>query len=196
MIHEIESQESDTLSEVVKKAKDVIYCGVCSFPPEYCEYGNFFDKCMEWLKKNHMELYIQLYSPDSLIIQEQNIISEEKERVDESSKIRIKEEAKGLKKAKKNTIPKVLIKRVERNKRKYVVTLQGLELYGIDVKKAAKLLGKKFATGSSVTKNACDIDELVIQGDHIDEIHDYILETYPEIPKENIECFKDKQKKK
>ncbi|EMR09763.1 hypothetical protein PNEG_01947 [Pneumocystis murina B123] len=195
-MHEIESQESDIFSQVVKKAKDVIYCGVCSFPPEYCEYGNFSGKCMEWLKENHMELYIRLYSQDPLIIEKQDIIFEEKEKIDESNKIRTKEETKGLKKTKKNTISKVLIKRVERNKRKYVVIVQGLELYGIDVKKASKLLGKKFATGSSVTKNVCDIDELVIQGDHIDEIYNYILETYPEIPEENIECFKDKQKKK
>ncbi|KTW28089.1 hypothetical protein T552_01950 [Pneumocystis carinii B80] len=196
MIQEIESQESDALSEVVKKAKDVIYCGVCSFPPEYCEYGNFTDKCMEWLKKNHTELYIRLYSGDSLIIEKQNTISEEKEKIDENDKIQTKEKIKGLKKTKKNTVSKVLLRRLERNRKKYVISVQGLELYGIDVKKAAKLLGKKFATGSSVTKNGCDVDELVIQGDYIDEIYAYILETYPEISEEDIECYKDKQKKK
>lgn len=47
---------------------------------------------------------------------------------------------------------KVLIKRVERNKRKYVTAVSGLEAHGLDLKKVAKDFGKKFATGSSVTK--------------------------------------------
>ena len=49
---------------------------------------------------------------------------------------------------------KVLIKRVERNKRKYVTAVSGLEAHGLDLKKVAKEWGKKFATGSSVTKTA------------------------------------------
>lgn len=47
---------------------------------------------------------------------------------------------------------KVMIKRVERNKRKYVTAVSGLEAHGLDLKKVAKDFGKKFATGSSVTK--------------------------------------------
>ncbi|KAL8796931.1 MAG: hypothetical protein Q9195_000702, partial [Heterodermia aff. obscurata] len=49
---------------------------------------------------------------------------------------------------------KVLIKRVERNKRKFVTAVSGLEAHGLDLKKVAKEWGKKFATGSSVTKTA------------------------------------------
>ena len=48
----------------------------------------------------------------------------------------------------------MLIKRVERNKRKYVTAVSGLEAHGLDLKKVAKEWGKKFATGSSVTKSA------------------------------------------
>jgi len=33
-------------------AKIVLYCGVCGLPPEYCEYGTSFDKCIPWLKQN------------------------------------------------------------------------------------------------------------------------------------------------
>ena len=47
---------------------------------------------------------------------------------------------------------KVLVKRIERNKRKYVTAVSGLEAHGLDLKKVAKDFGKKFATGSSVTK--------------------------------------------
>ena len=47
---------------------------------------------------------------------------------------------------------KVTIKRVERNKRKYVTAVSGLEAFGLENKKMSKEFGKKFATGSSVTK--------------------------------------------
>jgi density-regulated protein len=33
----------------------------------------------------------------------------------------------------------------------------------VDLKKAAKLFAQKFATGSSVTKNAQGLDEIVVQ---------------------------------
>lgn len=46
------------------------------------------------------------------------------------------------------------IKRVERNKRKFVTAVSGLEAFGLENKKVAKDLGKKFATGASVTKVA------------------------------------------
>ena len=46
------------------------------------------------------------------------------------------------------------IKRVERNKRKFVTAVIGLEAFGLENKKVAKDLGKKFATGASVTKVA------------------------------------------
>jgi len=33
-------------------AQTVIYCGICGLPPEYCEYGPTFEKCIPWLKEN------------------------------------------------------------------------------------------------------------------------------------------------
>ena len=90
---------------------------------------------------------------------------------------------------------KVLIKRVERNKRKYVTAVSGLEAHGLDLKKVAKDFGKKFATGSSVTKTASGGEEIVVQGDLSDEIYDWITETYEDIPEENVDCIEDKKKK-
>lgn len=90
---------------------------------------------------------------------------------------------------------KVLIKRVERNKRKYVTAVSGLEAHGLDLKKVAKDFGKKFATGSSVTKTASGGEEIVVQGDLSDEIYDWITETYGDIPEENVDCIEDKKKK-
>ena len=35
----------------------VRYCGECTMPTEYCEYGGNYAKCKEWLKANHPEAY-------------------------------------------------------------------------------------------------------------------------------------------
>jgi density-regulated protein DRP1 len=90
----------------------------------------------------------------------------------------------------------VYIKRVERNKRKYVTAVIGLEAFGLDLKKMAKEMGKKFATGSSVTKLANGTEEIVVQGDVSDEIEEWLLEKYKDIPEDNIELIEDKKKKK
>jgi len=38
----------------------VLYCGVCSLPPEYCEFGSDFEKCKPWLIQNVPDLYPNL----------------------------------------------------------------------------------------------------------------------------------------
>lgn len=91
----------------------------------------------------------------------------------------------------------VLIKRVERNKRKYVTVVSGLEAHGLDLKKVAKELGKKFATGSSVTKTPAGGEEITVQGDVSDDLYDWLLETYGDlVPEDNVDCIEDKPKKK
>lgn len=89
---------------------------------------------------------------------------------------------------------KVLIKRVERNKRKYVTAVSGLEAHGMDLKKVAKEWGKKFATGSSVTKTPSGGEEVVVQGDNSDEILDWVIDVGG-VPEGNVECIEDKKKK-
>lgn len=34
----------------------VIYCGICSMPPEFCEYGACFDRCRPWIEENCPEV--------------------------------------------------------------------------------------------------------------------------------------------
>lgn len=92
---------------------------------------------------------------------------------------------------------KVIIKRVERNKRKYVTEVYGLEEYGLELKKIAKEFGKKFATGSSVTKSAGgDVAEYItVQGDVSNDIEEYLMDNHKVIPEDNIELVEDKKKK-
>lgn len=72
----------------------------------------------------------------------------------------------------------------------------------MDNKKIAKELGKKFATGSSVTKSAVAAssggpgDEITVQGDVSDDLYDWLVDVYgKEIPEDNIEMVEDKKKK-
>lgn len=108
----------------------------------------------------------------------------------------LKAEAAEAKQAATIAASKVIIKRVERNKRKYVTAVSGLEAFGLDNKKVAKDFGKKFATGSSVTKTASGGEEIVVQGDVSTEIEDFLLEKYGDlVPGDNIELVEDKKKK-
>ncbi len=58
----------------------------------------------------------------------------------------------------------------------------------------AKEFGKKFATGSSVTKTPSGGEEIVVQGDVSDEIEEWLIEK--DVPEDNIELVDDKAKKK
>ncbi|HEX3016464.1 MAG TPA: DENR domain-containing protein [Caproicibacter sp.] len=80
---------------------------------------------------------------------------------------------------------RVQIRRVERGRRKYVTAVVGLELFGLELKRVAKDLGRKFATGSSVTRTPAGGEEIVVQGDVSEEIEEFLLERFGEaIPEE------------
>jgi density-regulated protein DRP1 len=74
--------------------------------------------------------------------------------------------------------------------------VQGLEAFGLDIKKVSKDFGKKFATGSSVTKVPGGGEEITVQGDLSEDIQEYIEENYKNVPDDNIELIEDKKKKK
>ncbi|CAI6284471.1 unnamed protein product [Periconia digitata] len=177
--------------------KSVLYCGVCSLPPEYCEFGGTTKKCEEWLEQHHPDLHSQLYSKEAI---EQNLASlsldAQKRAEKDSQKKAAKAATAEARAAETRASSKILIKRIERNKRKYVTAVQGLEAFGLDIKKVAKDFGKKFATGSSVTKVPGGGDEITVQGDLSDDIFDYIVEHYKDVPEDNLECVEDKKKKK
>ncbi|ORY19401.1 RNA binding protein-like protein Tma22 [Clohesyomyces aquaticus] len=176
--------------------KKVVYCGVCSLPPEYCEFGGTVKKCEDWLKEHYPKMHALLYSQEAI---EQNMSSlslEAQKRADKDSQKKAAKAASAEAKAQElRATSKIMIKRIERNKRKYVTAVQGLEAFGLDIKKVAKDFGKKFATGSSVTKIPGGGEEITVQGDLSDDILDYITDTYPDVPEDNIECIEDKKKK-
>lgn len=111
-----------------------------------------------------------------------------------ASKRAEKQVLKAEREAIKKASSRIILKRVERTKRKHVIVITGLESFGLDLKKAAKDFGKKFACGSSVIKGTNGQDEIVLQGDLSDGIMDYIGEKYPDVPIDNIDQLEVKKR--
>ncbi|EQB54973.1 Translation machinery-associated protein 22 [Colletotrichum gloeosporioides] len=178
------------------QGRHIVYCGVCTLPPEYCEYGGTVKKCQEWLQKHQPELYQRIWSAEALEAATASLsVDAQKRAAKDAQKKTAKAEAAEAKQADKLAKSTVTIKRIERNKRKFVTSVSGLEHFGLENKKVAKEFGKKFATGSSVTKTPSGGEEIVVQGDVSDEIEEFLLEKYKEIPEDNIELVEDKKKK-
>ncbi|KAI5371113.1 Putative SUI1 domain, DENR family, SUI1 domain superfamily protein [Septoria linicola] len=188
---------ADTASATdLQPPRKVIYCGVCTLPPEYCEFGGTTKKCSEWLSTAYPTLHSQLYSESALSANLSTLSVDAQKRADkDAAKKAAKAEAAEARDAEKRAASKITIKRVERNKRKYVTEISGLEAFGLELKKVAKEFGKKFATGSSVTKTASGGEEITVQGDVADDVQDWLLENHESIPEDNIEIVEDKKKK-
>ncbi|KOS21056.1 Translation machinery-associated protein 22 [Escovopsis weberi] len=189
-----DSEQAEVPSE--PQGRNVVYCGVCTLPPEYCEYGGTVKKCQEWLESHQPEMYRKIWSAEALEAATSSLSLEAQKRAaKDAQKKTAKAEAAEARQATKLASSVVTIKRIERHKKKFVTAVIGLEAFGLDLKKVAKDFGKKFATGSSVTKVPSGGEEIVVQGDVSDEIEEFILEKYKEVPEDNIEFVDDKKKK-
>ncbi|KAF6148790.1 hypothetical protein GIB67_038123 [Kingdonia uniflora] len=182
----------------------VLYCGVCSLPPEYCEFGPDFVKCKPWLIENAPNAY-----PD--LIKEGNSndgdeVSEKLQSIKISSgapaassggtSTSKQEEVKRLPggKIKKKDKQEVIIEKVVRNKRKCVTIVKGLELFGVKLNDASKKLGKKFATGASVVKGPTEKEQVDVQGDISYDVVEFITDTWPDVPASAIYFIEDGRK--
>lgn len=191
---------------------------------QYCEFGGTAKKCEEWLESKQPDLWTKLYSEggyprpspnsSSKLELEANIIPQfctdavtanlstlSLSAQERAAKDAAKKEAKAAQSeardAERKAASKVYIKRVERNKRKHVTVILGLEVFGLENKKIAKDLGKKFATGSSMTRGPSGAEEITVQGDVSDDVKEWLLEVHKgKIPEANIEFIEDKKKKK
>ncbi|KAI5445824.1 hypothetical protein KIW84_013891 [Lathyrus oleraceus] len=179
----------------------VLYCQVCSLPPEYCEFGSDFNKCKPWLIQNVPDLY-------------PNLLNEANEK--EADKVADKLQATGISSASSagaassgkpeevKRLPdvvfsfqdkqEVIIEKVVRNKRKSITTVKGLELFGVKLSDASKKLGKKFATGASVVKGPTEKEQIDVQGDISYDIVEFITDTWPDVPERAIFFIEDGKK--
>ncbi|KIK39889.1 hypothetical protein CY34DRAFT_807739 [Suillus luteus UH-Slu-Lm8-n1] len=178
---------------------EVLYCQICTFPPEYCEFGSSLTRCKEWLQGAHPQLFDKYYSDEALQSKIGTLSLEAQAKLEkDTAKKEAKAEAKADAALKKKMASQISIKRIERNKRKHVTAIHGLEAFDIDLKKAAKFLAQKFATGASVTKNAQGQDEIVVQGDVSDDVLELIeggAGPLKGVPADNVVIVEEKKKK-
>ncbi|GFZ43399.1 Translation machinery-associated protein 22 [Saitozyma sp. JCM 24511] len=185
------------------------YCGVCSLPTEYCEFGPSFSKCKTWLEGKDREEYERLWGADSLTARIGTLSVEKQEKLEaDAAKAEKKAEKKAEQEAKKKEASQlalmcerwgnIIIKRSERTRRKHATHIHGLDAFGLDLKKVAKFFAGKFATGSSVSKNPQGEDEIVVQGDVGDEIVEMLRQQVSVLkgaPADQVVRVEDKKKK-
>ena len=87
--------------------------------------------------------------------------------------------------SKKQKQRQIIVKITDRNKRKHVTTISGLDMYEVDIKKLSKECSKKFACSSSVNKNAEGKEEVIIQGDVGDGVIKLLTDNY-KVPEDEI----------
>ncbi|KAJ3102809.1 Cell death protease [Phlyctochytrium planicorne] len=154
-------------------------------PPEYCSFGPSLKECKAWLRLEDPELFISIYGEEELGLDkpfDPKAADQEKQKAEGEEG-----GSKKTKKEKKPKVNKIEIKKSERAFKKSAVQVIGLQNYGVDLKQAAKLFGKKFACGASVTKSAAGADEIVIQGDFMYEVAELICMTWPDIKEKYID---------
>jgi len=100
------------------------------------------------------------------------------------------------KKKKKNQPAGVVLERNTRNKKKCITTIMGLDLFGVKLPEAAKLFGKKFASGASVTKNGEGQAQIDVQGDVLDQVAELIIKQYKEVKRSDIYYIEAKKKER
>ncbi|CAH9104929.1 unnamed protein product [Cuscuta epithymum] len=175
----------------------VLYCGVCGLPPEYCEFGGpDFEKCKPWLIQNAPNVYPDLLrGADG---KESDTVADQFQAtsISDGSSAPKQEEVKRLPggKIKKKDKQEVVIEKMTRNKRKCITTIKGLELFGIKLSDASKKLGKKFATGASVVKGPTEKEQIDVQGDIAYDIVDFITETWQDVPESAVFFIEDGKK--
>ncbi|KAK7411935.1 hypothetical protein VNO78_03379 [Psophocarpus tetragonolobus] len=179
----------------------VLYCGVCSLPPEYCEFGSDFEKCKPWLIQNVPDLYPDLLKEAN--VKDADKVADKLQNTGISgagdgaaSSAPKQEEVKRLPggKIKKKEKQEVVIEKVVRNKRKCITTVKGLELFGVKLSDASKKLGKKFATGASVVKGPTEKEQIDVQGDIAYDVVEFITDTWPDVPETAIFFIEDGRK--
>jgi hypothetical protein len=94
----------------------VVYCPTCSMPPEYCEFGQTFDKCLPWIRENCPEAL----SPSVLAALMGEVSLEDADKKQRGGGAAAKKT-----KAAKET--KVVIARIQRQKKKFVTAVVGLD---------------------------------------------------------------------
>ena len=81
---------------------------------------------------------------------------------------------------------KVTVYKMQRNKKKFITLVNGLDAFGVKLPDAAKFFRTRFACGAAVVDMPGKGEEVDIQGDFLAEIAEIIHKKWPDIPLEAI----------
>jgi len=155
---------------------NVIYCGVCSMPPEFCEYGACYDRCRPWIEANCPEVLGLSQALGAVGLESGG-------EAEEMKKMKRGGGAQAPRKAAQITT-KIVIARIQRQKKKFITSVIGLDtIPDVKIKDVAKLFGKKFSSGASVGETALGVKEVTVQGDVSFDVPPLLLSEYRVDPK-------------
>ncbi|KAN0065897.1 Translation machinery-associated protein 22 [Thecaphora frezii] len=87
-------------------ARTVVYCSICTFPPEYCEFGPSASKCRTWLESAQPQLYARIWSEEAIT---SNLAALTTKQAEDLEKEAAKKEKKSEAKAEKEKKEKALL---------------------------------------------------------------------------------------
>ena len=168
------------------------YCDVCTMPYEFCEWNPLFKKCKENFELNHKKHFPKVDGGDELIALMTRLGFEGGDAASKKAQSSKKPAdtstdggggsssgtgGGGGGKKKEKPPPDVVIELNNRNKKKHITVVKGLEHFGVDTAAAAKTFGKKFACGSALKKGSDgQADSIEIQGNYRDELPAVIVD--------------------
>lgn len=165
---ETEELEQPVPEEPESDGEDKVptYCPLNGLPPEYCKFYPDYEKTRPWIAE---------HCPHLLAEPEEGGDGKKTKRGGGVIKKKVLSADK----------QKVVISKEVRNKRKAVTSVEGLETFGVKLKDAAKVFGKKFAASSSVKEKDSGGQEIVIQGDVLFDLP-ALLEKEYKIPRAKV----------
>merc|ERR1712079_106740 len=137
----IEFQPHDSYPPIEGK-EEIEYCPICGLPPDFCQYGPSWEKCKPWCMEHYPQYYPEL----------SGVSLEDAKKSAQEATERGKEKILPGGKKKRESSPRVKIRKLTRSGRKCVTSVTGLELFDVKLDAVAKLFKKKFSCGCSVVK--------------------------------------------
>ncbi|EQC28519.1 hypothetical protein SDRG_13847 [Saprolegnia diclina VS20] len=184
---EDDDEEDVTTPEGSPLSKVIVYCPIDNLPPDYCEYGPMFNECKPWLVEHCPNLFIQKYSRTiSELVEVEAQIAAGVEGITleaEGSKSVKKKKQKAAEEGKRGG--KVFVERFQRQKKKFVTVIAGLDEYDLNLKDISKRMGKKFACSATVVKLDSGKSQVQLQGDVQHDLPIWLVEEFS-IPEEAI----------
>lgn len=125
----------------------VLYCDVCTFPPEYCEFGNSASKCRSWLEETHPDVYAALWGAEAVQAKLAAMSTKAAAELEkESAKKERKAEAKAERERAQKAQNKIIVSRTARTKKKVITTIEGLHVFTPPLP-ALKVISKGYVMG-------------------------------------------------